>query len=171
MDDRQEILARIEEQLAPLDPIYAKDLEIGIYNWTIEKANHYRFAKNWDNPRFWSLYMEKARSVLSNLDASSYLNNPGLLQRLIAKEFFPHDIPFMNPEKVHPDQWTATIERFIKKYENAYEQTEEAMTEMFNCGKCKKNKCTFYEKQIRSGDEGMTLFIRCVNCGHKWRQN
>lgn len=154
-----------------LEALYAKDLEIGIYNWTIQKALDLRTPKNWKNPRFHQLYLEKARSILSNLDINGYLQNTTLTPRIQAKECLPHDVVFMNPEQVHPDVWTTTIDRFIKKYENAYEKREEAMTEMFTCGKCKKNKCTFYEKQIRSGDEGMTLFIHCVNCGHKWRQN
>lgn len=154
-----------------LDATMAKDLEIGIFNWCLQKANELRTPKNWKNPRFYNLYMEKARSILENIHSQGYLQNKTLVPRLHQKEFFPHDIPFMNPEKVHPEVWTATIDRFVKKYENAYEQGELAMTEMFTCAKCKKNQCTFYEKQIRSGDEGMTLFIHCVNCGHKWRQN
>lgn len=154
-----------------LENMYAKDVEIGVYNWAIQKATELRTPKNWKNPRFYHLYLEKARSVLSNLDVTSYLKNTSLVPRIKEKEFLPHDVAFMNPEKVHPEVWTATIDKFMKKYENAYEQGEQAMTEMFTCAKCKKNKCSFYEKQIRSGDEGMTLFIHCVNCGHKWRQN
>jgi DNA-directed RNA polymerase subunit M/transcription elongation factor TFIIS len=37
------------------------------------------------------------------------------------------------------------------------------------CGKCKKNKTTSYQLQTRGGDEPMTKFVRCINCGHKWR--
>lgn len=43
-------------------------------------------------------------------------------------------------------------------------------TEAFTCGKCKKKKCTYYEKQTRSADEPMTLFITCTYCGNKWKQ-
>lgn len=170
MDARKKVLNLIQTR-CKLSEIQCKDLEIGIFNWSLEQATNLRIAKNWKNPRFQKLYVEKSRSVISNLDDSSYLKNTNLGNRIQENEFFPHELPFMNPENVHPTVWAAPVEKLMKKYESAYEQKEEAMTEMFTCAKCKKNKCSFYEKQIRSGDEGMTLFIRCVNCGHKWRQN
>jgi transcription elongation factor S-II len=44
-----------------------------------------------------------------------------------------------------------------------------ATSDMFQCGKCKKRECTFYQKQTRSADEPMTVFITCKACGHEWR--
>ena len=44
------------------------------------------------------------------------------------------------------------------------------VTDQFKCGKCKKRKCTYYQKQTRSADEPMTTFITCVACGHQWRE-
>lgn len=170
MDTRQKIVQLIQQKTG-FDNVHSKDMEIGVYNWTLQQCQQLRIAKNWKNPRFTRLYLEKSRSVISNLDPQSYLKNINLCNRIKENEFYPHELPFMNPENVHPTVWGPSVERLMKKYENAYEQREEAMTEMFTCAKCKKNKCSFYEKQIRSGDEGMTLFIRCVNCGHKWRQN
>lgn len=43
-------------------------------------------------------------------------------------------------------------------------------TDMFTCSRCKASKTTFYQMQTRSADEPMTVFITCVECGHKWRQ-
>jgi transcription elongation factor S-II len=108
--------------------------------------------------------------VLNNIDRESYINNAKLLERLKEKEFCPHDIAFMRPENVCPEKWTASVNALMKKYESAYENKATAMTNMFKCGKCKKRECTFYELQSRSGDEGTTIFIRCVNCGNSWRQ-
>eukprot|EP01063_Lacrimia_lanifica_P018590 TRINITY_DN25491_c0_g1_i1.p1 TRINITY_DN25491_c0_g1~~TRINITY_DN25491_c0_g1_i1.p1 ORF type:complete len:628 (+),score=182.88 TRINITY_DN25491_c0_g1_i1:58-1884(+) len=42
-------------------------------------------------------------------------------------------------------------------------------TSMHTCGRCKRKRCAFYELQIRSGDEPMTQFIRCLHCGNNWR--
>lgn len=44
-----------------------------------------------------------------------------------------------------------------------------ATTDAFKCGKCGKRQCTYYEKQTRSADEPMTVFITCQACGNKWR--
>ena len=40
---------------------------------------------------------------------------------------------------------------------------------MYPCGKCKSTKVSNYEKQTRSGDEPMTQFFECADCGHRWR--
>ncbi|ABN67244.2 RNA polymerase III C11 subunit [Scheffersomyces stipitis CBS 6054] len=36
---------------------------------------------------------------------------------------------------------------------------------------CGGNKAYFFQLQIRSADEPMTTFYKCVNCGHKWKEN
>ena len=45
-----------------------------------------------------------------------------------------------------------------------------AISDEFKCGKCKKRKVTYYQKQTRSADEPMTTFLTCVNCGNQWRE-
>ena len=153
-----------------LDEVFSKDMEIGIYNWCIMECGTKRIARNWSNPKFYKLYIEKARSIISNIDSKSYIKNTNLIERVKDKEFFPHDLAFMKPENVHPDMWSKTVDTLLKKYENAYENKAVAMTDMFKCGRCKKRECTFFEMQSRSADEPMTVFIRCVNCGNSWRQ-
>lgn len=170
MDARRQKIVDLIKEKTGLDDVYSKDMEIGIYNWCIEECGARRIARNWNNPRFFKMYVEKARSIVTNIDKNSYIHNDSLLQRLMEKEFFPHEIAFLKPENVHPDKWRSTVETLWKKYENAYENKAVAMTDMFKCGKCKKRECTFFELQCRSSDEPMTLFIRCVRCGHSWRQ-
>ena len=157
------------KQVTGLDDLHAKDMEIGIYNWCIEKADG-QIVRNWKNPRFVRLYIEKARSIISNIDGKSYLQNTKLIERLKESEFLPHEIAYMNAENVFPERWRATIEKHMKRFENAYENKEIVTTDMFKCGKCKKRECTYFEMQTRSADESTTIFIRCVNCGNSWRQ-
>lgn len=38
------------------------------------------------------------------------------------------------------------------------------------CKRCGSNEVVFAEKQTRSADEPTTVFIRCVQCGNRWRQ-
>lgn len=169
-DDPRDKIVSLVKSKTGLDDIHAKDMEIGVYNWCIAECGKRRIARNWNNPKFFKLYIEKARSVISNVDGKSYVENSKLLERLKEKEFLPHDIAFMTPENMHPERWSASVDILMKKYENAYENKAVAMTDMFKCGKCKKRECTFYELQTRSGDEATTIFIRCINCGHSWRQ-
>jgi transcription elongation factor S-II len=59
----------------------------------------------------------------------------------------------------------------MKRDMNVFEEKPKAMTHEFKCGKCKnkKRECVYQELQVRSADEPMTLFITCLNCGHKWK--
>lgn len=168
MDFRRKVVELIQTKTG-LDELHAKDIEIGVYNWCIKYSNEHKIMKAWNNPKFQTLYAEKARSIVSNVDSNSYIENSRLQNRLAEKEFFPHDIPFMKPENQFPERWKDTIDAYMKKYENAYENKVVAMTDMFKCGKCKKRECTYYEMQTRSADESITVFVRCVNCGNSWK--
>ena len=37
------------------------------------------------------------------------------------------------------------------------------------CNKCNKNKTLRVQIQTRSADEPITNFIRCINCGNRWK--
>jgi transcription elongation factor S-II len=39
----------------------------------------------------------------------------------------------------------------------------------FRCGRCKSTNTVHNEKQTRSSDEPMTVFVCCLNCGKRWR--
>ena len=43
-------------------------------------------------------------------------------------------------------------------------------TNQFWCRGCNTNKTHYIERQTRSADEPMTIFVRCDNCGKQWRQ-
>lgn len=40
-----------------------------------------------------------------------------------------------------------------------------------DCPKCNHSRASFYTMQLRSADEGATVFYECLSCGFKWRQN
>ena len=51
------------------------------------------------------------------------------------------------------------------------EVTAESIT-MQMCDGCgKEQKIRYYEKQLRSADEGSTVFYTCTHCGKKWNTN
>jgi transcription elongation factor S-II len=167
-DSRSSVTMMIKNKTNVTDE-QAKDLEIGIYNWTIDYSDKNKIIKSWKNARFSKIYIEKARSVISNLDKDAYVQNTRLLNRLEEKEFAPHEIPFMKAEETFPELWKETIDAYMKKYKNAYIQQDLPVTEMFRCSKCGKRRCTFYTMQTRSADEGETVFVNCLNCGKKFK--
>jgi len=169
MDPRRKIIIDLIKDEGRFDLMTAQDIEIGIYNWTVAKCDEKQMVKNWKSPRFAAIYAEKARSVITNLNSNSYIKNENLAKRIKEKEFLPHEVSFMKPEHVFPEKWRQIVENNIKRTENSYEKKQMAMTDQFKCGKCKKRECTYTEMQTRGGDEAMTIFVRCCNCGHSWK--
>jgi transcription elongation factor S-II len=149
--------------------LQAKDLEIGIYNNCIDYAIDNKIPLRWESEMFKSLYLAKARSVYINLNPKSIIQNKRLLKRLKAKEFMPHELAEMKYENLYPEIWKEIIDKELLRTKAAYEPTATAMTDRYTCGKCKKNKCSYYELQTRSADEPMTMFINCLHCGHRWK--
>jgi transcription elongation factor S-II len=41
---------------------------------------------------------------------------------------------------------------------------------LYKCSKCGSQRTSNYQKQMRSSDEPMTVFITCRDCGKRWRE-
>ena len=152
-----------------IDETVAKDMEIGIYNWTLKYADQNNIIKSWNDKLFMNTYINKSRSLLTNLDKTSYVGNQRLISRLNDKEFKPNQLPFMDMTNVFPERWKDILDMRLKQEQNFYNSKKVAKTDMFKCGKCKKRECSYYELQVRSADESSTIFVSCLNCGNRWR--
>lgn len=147
----------------------ATDLEIGIFNATIDYCSENNIQLSWTNSMFKDIYLNHARSIYSNLNPDSYIGNKNLIKRLQNKDFHPHDIAFMSFQEIFPEKWEDIITKQKLKLKDAYEVKNVSMTDAIKCRKCKNNKISYYELQIRSGDENMTQFFTCLVCGNKWK--
>jgi DNA-directed RNA polymerase subunit M/transcription elongation factor TFIIS len=165
---RASLLAFLAER-SRMTPEQARDAEIGVFNWTLARADERRIARNWRNPRFRSLYDSKARSVAANFDPASYVSNDRLIARIEEGEFMPHAVASMPPENIFPERWRDVVEMKVRRDEYISNAKPTAMTDQFKCGRCKKRECSYMELQTRSCDEPATLFIQCLSCGHRWR--
>lgn len=167
---RENALVVINSRLQPfLDENIIKDIEKGIYNWSIDYATSKKITKNWNNPIFTALYHNRVRSIISNLDPTSSVGNMRLLKRLQDKEFLPSQLGHMSHEDLYPENWKSIIDDKMRKDEHIYDEKPAAMTDLYKCGKCKKRECIYQELQLRACDESSSLFIYCVNCGNRWR--
>ena len=147
----------------------AKNIEIGCYNFTIKKADKENIHKKWENIYFKRIYLNKVKSIYSNLKSNSYLNNNRLIKRLLSKEFKPHELADMDPTHLFPEHWKSYLDDKLKKENAVDENVQDAATDQFKCSRCKQKKCTYYEVQTRSADESMTIFITCLTCGKRWK--
>jgi DNA-directed RNA polymerase subunit M/transcription elongation factor TFIIS len=147
-----------------LTELQAKDLEIGIYNWTIDYAKANNIPLSWSADSFNELYLAKARSMHTNLKCPT----SNLLQRLKKKEHLPHELPALKPEELYPEVWKEILDKESKITKNAYENNMVAMTDRYTCPKCKYNKTSYVMFQKRSADEPMAMLTTCLKCFHKW---
>jgi transcription elongation factor S-II len=139
------------------------NLEKGIFNFALGEAKNRKVVKKWDNPYFVQLYVDHLRSIFTNL------NNPHILEQLNSGSIKAHTIAFMTHQEMRPEKWDELITAKSKRDQNKFENNLEAATDTFTCRKCKSNKCTYMQLQLRSADEPMTTFVTCLSCGNRWR--
>jgi len=147
----------------------ATNIEKGIYNSMIEKANRKNLVKRWSNPKMLEIYLSRVKAIYTNLNPKSDVTNHSLLNRLMAMEILPHELAFMTPQELFPQKWNDILEEKKKRDQMRFEINEGAVTDQFKCSRCKQQRCTYYQLQTRSADEPMTTYITCINCGHRWR--
>ena len=149
----------------------AEKIEESIVYYTIKSAFSRRVQQSWDNPIFRKIYVNKCRSLYTNLDNNSYIQNNNLITKVKQSNDFDIDnIASMSYQELFPEIWKQMMDEKYKREKMLYEEKQEAMTDQFKCARCKSRKCTYYELQTRSADEAMTIFITCINCGNRWKQ-
>jgi DNA-directed RNA polymerase subunit M/transcription elongation factor TFIIS len=142
---------------------WATNLEIGVFNATIDAAEEKNIPKQWESQFFVELYKSKCRSVYSNLSEE-------VLSRVIADEIKPHEIAFMTHQQLDPAKWKPMIDTLMKREASKYETFTQAMTDMYTCSKCKSKRTIYRSAQVRSADEPETIFVTCLDCGKKWKR-
>jgi len=146
-------------------------VEESVYNYTIDIAIKKNINKMWSNNIFLNLYLQKNRSIYSNINSKCYINNKDFKSRVKSmnnKELL--NIANMSVYDIYPDNWKHMLEERSKRDKLKYELKPEAMTDMFKCNKCGSRSTSYYEVQTRSADEPMTQFITCLDCGCRWKQ-
>ena len=142
----------------------ATNLEIGVYNYSLEYANKLNVVKQWSNPYFVQIYSDRLRSIYINIK-----NNHELMTNLRSKEIKAHRLAYMSHQEMNPEAWRELIKEKEIRDKHKYDPVLEASTDEFTCRRCKSTQCTYYQLQTRSADEPMTTFVSCINCGKKWK--
>jgi len=158
---RETIVAKLNNIVN--DEKISRNLEKGIYNYSLEKADEEKIVKKWNNEFFVKIYIQKLKMITNNLKHEELFN---ILKN---KKIKAHELVFMTHQEMRPDIWNSLIELKKIKDENKFSPKIEASTDDFTCSKCKSKKCTFYQLQTRSADEPMTTFVTCINCGNRWK--
>lgn len=146
-----------------------KNLEIGIYNVTLEYCKKQEIPLNWESELFKNIYMNKCISLYSQLKKDSYIENKYLIHKIKNNELEAHKIAFLSNEEINPEKWSNLVTKHWDIVKNAYEQKLTSMSDSIVCKKCKGRNVTYVEVQTRSADENSTTMATCLDCGCKWK--
>lgn len=113
-------------------------------------------------------YLNKLCSIYGNLDLSGSIKNTQLYHRFKDGELDPDKAAYYTPQELFPERWEELLKTKSAVNNFLYKKEPMVVTDKFTCGRCKKNKCTYYFLQTRSCDEPSTMFVTCLNCWHKW---
>jgi transcription elongation factor S-II len=147
----------------------AHNVEVSIFNASLKEADFRKVIKNWNNPKFVTLYVNKFRSVWSNMKPGGGENNARFVAAIRKGEISTKDVAFLTHQEINPDLWKEAIDMKIKRDQSKFDVDMRTATDEFKCGRCKQRKCTYYQMQIRSADEPMTTFVTCLACDNKWK--
>lgn len=126
-------------------------------------------------------YSEKARQLNFNLKKNDPLRRlvlsggvtPSQLCAMSSQELCSSDLAKQRQEEVNKLQESRRLD-----WEQANEDKINEMcgikgdllnASLFTCHRCKSTKTTSTQKQTRSADEPMTVFVLCTNCGNRWK--
>jgi len=117
-------------------------------------------------------YMHKARSILFNLKDRS---NADFGSMLLAGWITPAQVPQLTADQM------ASYEKGVQRAQMRKECLEEVQADwdlrhrapdtngLLTCEKCSGTQTTYIQLQTRKGDEPMTTFALCRDCGSRWK--
>lgn len=128
-----------------------------------------------------SKYTEKVRSLAFNLK-----KNGPLRDRVLLGDVSSEELVKMSSEELQTEEKAKATSETVKHLQDSrrldWEQANEdkinnqcgitgdlKKASLFTCGRCKSTKTTSTQKQTRSADEPMTVFVLCLNCGKRWK--
>jgi DNA-directed RNA polymerase subunit M/transcription elongation factor TFIIS len=146
-------------------------IEMSIYNYAITQAEKYYIYAHWENPVFIPYYVDKAKSLISNLCDEFGVNNTRLKSLVAEHKVDLLTLANMTYQELWPENWQAIKDEQIKLEQIRKDAIKAKATNIFKCPRCKKRNSIYFELQTRSPDEPMTQFITCQECGLHWKQN
>jgi transcription elongation factor S-II len=148
------------------DAAHAHRLEVSLWNWTVLTCERDDIDPVWSDPLVSGRYKTKALSLEYNLGRV-----PGLRDRVLARALTTKAFVNMTPQQMWPEHWyeayrKAEVRRMAREARGGYADAPDGA---YTCSKCKSRKTTYTAIQIRSADEPMTIFVRCLKCGKSWK--
>ena len=129
-------------------------MEKTVYNNAVRSLRSTSVVRSWDNPKFVTLYKNRLRSIVRNLDGD------GLRKLLAEADVDWAKVSSLRIGDMQPSRWAALIRDKEERERNLY-APKQGNTDMFVCSRCKRQgktatNCSYYQLQTRAADEPMT---------------
>lgn len=175
------IFQKQESQLIQEAEYHPSTIPTLLYNQCIEmeRAIHAIYYTKKHNDK--KGYADKARSLLFNLNKNRTLTMSLLLGSVLSSDLVQYTTEQLANEQMQLLRQETTQKLIDSKRLDWNEANEDKINNMcgisgdllnaslFTCGRCKSIKTTSTQKQTRSADEPMTVFVLCLNCGKRWK--
>ena len=171
IDESKRVRRAVTEALQTCSPELSPEqitaLEVGVWNWSLREADARGNLKVWD-VTMRDDYCRRAAHCATNLTRGPLSNgNTYLLDVVLRNEVEPYNIPFLTAENLNLPLMSGILKH--KHLRDHHDMSQyEAASVIFECPACGARKSKFRQLQTRSGDEGSTLFLTCLACGHEW---
>lgn len=114
-------------------------------------------------------YLKHVKSIVMNLQS-----NKDFVERILTGQLIANQIGAMNPQDFASEETKQRRKKLEDEAFNARRSdwnriNSQNVQGLYRCGKCKTNKTTYYQAQIRRADEPMTTFVSCLECCHSWK--
>jgi DNA-directed RNA polymerase subunit M/transcription elongation factor TFIIS len=166
IDNFSKLLFPKKDKLNKQETNVIRELERGVYNWTIREADKKGFMCYWEDRNFIKIYIRKAISIYQNLCS----DNSKLVAFALEGDN-AYKLSEMTPTELNPEKHESIINKIKEKNKVMFEKQKAVGSKHFKCGKCKERDVAVTTAQTRSGDEGITLFLTCNNCGNQWKMS
>lgn len=153
--DRPNTISKLATLLKDIDTAFK--IEAGVFEFTLV----YCTTKNYIAKLMPAVYNDKIYELSQNLNPDNFVQNKTLINAIQEGKINPQMIAFLKPQDLHPQRWASLIKKTNLREEK---KKNLAVTDLYQCWKCKERRCTVMEMQTRSSDEPMTKFITCTNC-------
>ncbi|KAI0761157.1 DNA-directed RNA polymerase I kDa polypeptide [Trametes elegans] len=120
---------------------------------------------------------DKIGSLLFCPDCGTLLNLPQDGQFQVECEQCAHVEPASSYENIeivtksHPDAFPSALQQKRKTQTKVHAANEDLLKVTEKCPECGHMEAYSKEAQLRSADEGSTIFYTCVKCKFGWRVN
>ena len=151
-------------QTLPKDDTFFLNLERTVYNYAVQEATYKNIIKKWENRYFCKIYIDRLRSIYTNLS-----NHSEFRLKVLQGEISFEQLSNISHQEMLPRMWNDLIKRKIQRDESKYKNRIEANTDVYVCKKCRSRKCVYCAVQTRSADEQMSIFVSCLDCGANWK--